>query len=107
MRENRSERVCDSRHRLDENVERNTNDVFTRIADRIAGNRGFVRRRAFSMACEQSRFDVFFRVVERAARIAHENRSRYRNYGRPEQQSADELDAEDNSAEYREDNCQY
>ena len=69
--ERRSQNERNDAHQFDENVNRRTGRIFERIADRIAHDGGFVRFAAFSAVI--AAFDVFLRVIPRAAGIRHKD----------------------------------
>ena len=78
MREDGGQRVGDGGHGLDEDVQRDADDVFAGVADGVAGNGSLMRRRALSMSIQEAAFDVLLGVVESAAGVAHEDSTRNR-----------------------------
>ncbi len=93
--------VADSGHHLDEDIKRNADNVLAGIADGIAGDGRLVCSRALAVTFQRTGFDLFLRVVERAAGVAHEDGSRNRHDGRADQQAADEFSTDQESADNR------
>ena len=72
----RRKRVGDCRHCLDENVESDTYNVFTRVTDCVSSNGDFVNLRALAVSFELTSFDVFLGVIERTTAVTHEDSTR-------------------------------
>ena len=101
MRENCSQRVGNGTHRFDEDIQSNADYVLTGITDCIAGDCRFMSRTALFTSAYRTAFDILLGIIEGAAGITHEDRTRDRGDRRADQHTADEINTEQETADDR------
>ena len=100
--EDDGECIGDRGHHLDEDIQGNTDNVFSRITNGITGDGCLVGRGAFAASFDAAGFNELFRIVEGTAGVAHEDRPRNSDDRRADQQTADEFSTGKEAADDRE-----
>lgn len=101
--EDDGECVCHGGHHLDEDIQGNTDDVFSCITNGITGDGCLVGRGAFAASFDAAGFNELFRIVEGTAGVAHEQGFWNGSDRGADQQAADKFSTGKEAADDRDD----